>query len=255
LIGGSASYFLAPIVAAAIAIAWGWRGPFIVLAVPTIVFGIVFHILLGRWARISKTERKIASTSTQTPTTPFHWHRLAVFILLSTFTGAMITSTTSFLPLYLVDHFGVPEAVATASMAIIYSGGLWVSPLGGYLSDRVGRVRTVLAVCLIAGPIIFLLNLAPYGLGTGAVLVLLGITIYARMPASEAYIIGQTSEHNRSTILGIYYLAMSEGGGILTPVMGYLIDHLGFYSSFTIASISVLIVAAVCSIWLWGSHD
>lgn len=255
LIGGSASYFLAPIIAAAIAIAWGWRGPFIVLAVPTIVFGIIFHIILGRWARTSKTERKIASNPSQTPTAPFHWHRLVVFILLSTFTGAMITSTTSFLPLYLVDHFGVPEAIATASMAIIYSGGLWVSPLGGYLSDRVGRVPTVLVVCLITGPIIFLLNLAPYGLGTGAILVLLGITIYARMPASEAYIIGQTSEHNRSTILGIYYLAMSEGGGILTPVMGYLIDHLGFYSSFTIASVSVLIVAVVCSIWLWGSHD
>ena len=255
LIGGSASYFLAPIIAAAVAVALGWRGPFIILAVPTIVFGILFYVLLGRWTRTGKTERKIISNSGQTSAAPLHWRRLAVFIFLSTFTGAVITSTTSFLPLFLVDHFGVAEAMATASMAIVYSGGLWVSPLGGYLSDRVGRVPTVLAVCLITGPIIFLLNLAPYGLGSGAVLVLLGIAIYARMPASEAYIVGQTSERNRSTILGIYYFSMNEGGGVLTPVMGYLIDHLGFYSSFTIASVSVVIVALVCSIWLRGSRD
>jgi MFS family permease len=167
----------------------------------------------------------------------------------------LFTSVTSFTPLFLVDHFGVTEATAAASLAIIYSGGLWVSPLGGYLSDRVGRVPMVLAVCFITGPIIFLLNLAPYGLGTGAVLVLLGVALYARMPASEAYIVGQTSEHNRSTILGIYYFSMNEGGGILTPVMGYLIDQLGFYYSFTIASAFVVVVTLVCSIWLWGSRD
>jgi MFS family permease len=90
LIGGSASYFLAPIIAAAIAVAWlGWRGPFIALAVPTVIFGIVFYILLGRWTHISKTERKIASSDTQVPPTPFRWRRLVVFIFLSTFTGAV----------------------------------------------------------------------------------------------------------------------------------------------------------------------
>ena len=255
LIGGSASYFLAPLIAASIAVAWGWRGPFVVLAVPAIVFGIVFYILLGQWTRTDKTERKIDSSHTQVPATPFRWRRLAVFIFLSTLTGAIISSTTSFIPLFLVDHHGVAEATAAATMAIMYSGGLWVSPLGGYLSDRVGTMPLVLTVCFISGPIIFLWNLAPYGLGTGAILVLLGIVVYARMPASEAYIISQASERNRSKILGIYYLGMFEGGGILTPVMGYLIDHLGFYYSFTIASIVVVLVTLVCSIWLWGSRD
>ena len=255
LIGGSASYFLAPIVAASIAVAWGWRGPFIALAIPSMIFGIAFFILLGRWTRARKTEPKVASGETQVSPTPVRWHRLVVFLFLSTFTGAIITSTTSFIPLFLVDNYGVAEATAAASMSIMYSGGLWVSPLGGYLSDRMGTVPLVLAVCFITGPIIFLWNVAPYGLGTGALLVMLGIVIYARMPASEAYIISQVSERNRSKILGIYYLGMFEGGGILTPVMGYLIDHLGFYYSFTIASIVVVVVTLICSIWLWGSRD
>jgi sugar phosphate permease len=79
--------------------------------------------------------------------------------------------------------------------------------------------------------------------------------IYVRMPVSEAYIVGQISEQNRSTILGIYYFSVMEGGGVLTPVMGYLIDHLGFHSSFTIAGASLVALTLVCSIWLWGSRD
>ena len=53
LIGGSGSFFLAPLVAAATATTWGWRGSFIGLAVPTMIFGITFYVLLGRRAKMS----------------------------------------------------------------------------------------------------------------------------------------------------------------------------------------------------------
>ena len=112
----------------------------------------------------------------------------------------------------------------------------------------------MLTVCFIAGPVIYLLNLVPYGLGLGAVLVIIGMINYFRMPIVEAYIISNTSERHRSTMLGIYSFAYVETAGLLTPVMGYLIDHLGFYSTFTIAGAALVAVTLVCSIWLWGSR-
>ena len=54
-IGGSASFFLAPLIAAAIATLWGWRGSFIGLAVPTLVFGIFIYRILGRRGSQGKT--------------------------------------------------------------------------------------------------------------------------------------------------------------------------------------------------------
>ena len=254
-IGGSASYFLAPLIAAAIATVWGWRGSFIVLAVPTIVFGIVFYVLLGRRADTKQTEHRVTDGDNEAPPSPRRLHRLVPFIILSTFTAAVILSVVSFIPLFVVDHFGVAKEAAAALIAVIYSAGLWASPLGGYLSDRLGRVPVVLTVCFIAGPVIYLLNLVPYGLGIGAVLVFIGIIIYIRMPVSEAYIVDQTSKRHRSSILGIYYFGSMEGAGILTPLMGYLIDQLGFYPSFTIASTALVTVTLVCSIWLWASRD
>ncbi|HJX13136.1 MAG TPA: MFS transporter, partial [Dehalococcoidales bacterium] len=47
LLGGGGSFFVAPIVAAAIASAWSWRVSFLVLAVPSAVLGIIFFFKLG----------------------------------------------------------------------------------------------------------------------------------------------------------------------------------------------------------------
>ena len=113
----------------------------------------------------------------------------------------------------------------------------------------------MLAVCLITGPVIYLLNLVSYSLGIGALLLILGIVIYIRMPASESYILGQAPERHRSTIYAIYYSASVEGAAILTPVMGFLIDRFGFYSSFTIAGIAVVAMTLICSVFLWGKQD
>lgn len=255
LIGGSASYFLTPLIGVAIATVWGWHGSFITLAVPTMAFGILFYVLLGRRADTKRAKHRITSSHSQAPPTPGHLRRLAVLIILSTFNGAMIFSIIAFIPLLMVDHFGVGKETAAIFLAIIYSAGLWASPLGGYLSDRLGRVPVILTVCFIAGPAIYLLNLVPYGLGIGALLLIIGMVQYIRMPVTEAYIVGQTSERNRSTILGIYYFGNQGGSGVLTPIMGHLIDQLGFHTSFTIAGATVVVVTLACSILLWGNWD
>jgi hypothetical protein len=54
---------------------------------------------------------------------------------------------------------------------------------------------------------------------------------YIRMPASEAFMVNETTTHNRASILGIYYFGNSEASALLTPVIGYFIDHFGFYTT------------------------
>jgi len=254
-IGGGGSFFLAPLIAAAIAATWGWRGSFIGLAIPTMIFGIIFYVLLGRRAKMSKTQQTPTHHHDETPPPPGYLRRLVPFMILTTFTSAVTFATIAFIPLFMVDHFGIGEEIAAAFLSIFYFAGLWASPLGGYLSDRLRRVPVMLVTCLITGPLIYLLNLTSYSLGIGALLLIIGIVTYIRMPTSEAYIIDQTPEHRRSTIYGIYYFAGIEGSGILTPVIGSFIDRFGFYPSFTIASIAVVAMTLICSVFLWGKRD
>jgi FSR family fosmidomycin resistance protein-like MFS transporter len=255
MVGGSAAYFLGPIIGTAIAALWGWRSSFIGLAIPIIAFGFVLYWILGR--QIPKREFGVRKTALgeEKPTDPRRVLHLVVFLVLGIYMGAVFVSVISFIPLYLVDKFGADEETAGALLGLIYSSGLWVGPLAGYLSDRLGRIRMILAICLASGPVIYLLNFVPYGWGMFGLFFLMGMILISRTPVSESYILGQTSARNRSTILGIYYFAAIEGGGRLTPLLGYIIDHLGFLTSFTIAAISLILVTLVCSIWLWRSPD
>jgi predicted MFS family arabinose efflux permease len=248
-IGGSASHFVSPLLAAAIASAWSWRGSFIGLAVPTLVFGLIFQAILRTRSAEKGTEPE-ATLRAQPPSAPGRLSLLISFIFLSTFTGAVIFATNSFIPLFLVDQLGYSKETAGAFYAFLYAAGLWMSPLGGYFSDRWGRIPVILTVCFMAGPVFYMLNWVSSGWAVGILLLTIGMIIYVRMPVSEAFIIEQTNPRRRSLVLGIYYFSSMEGGGILTPVMGYLIDKLGFYYSFTISGTALLAATLVFSMIL-----
>lgn len=253
-IGGTGSFFLAPLIAAGIASALGWRGTFLAISIPSIAFGIVFYILLGRLGYTRKAKPEITLSHTKTAPAPGHLRRLVAFIVLGIAGMVLISSTISFIPLFIVDHFGTSEEAAAAMLSLAYFGGLWAGPLGGYLSDRLGRLPLILAVGLIAGPAIYLLNLVSFGVGFSAVLIIVGMAMHLGMPVTEAYVISNTSERKRSTVLGIYYLG-SRGGPAIAPVIGYLIDHYGFHTTFSIVGAVIVAVTLICAIFLWGSRD
>ncbi|MFC1893696.1 MFS transporter [Chloroflexota bacterium] len=252
---GSSPLWIAPLIAAALAPIWGWRGTFVGLAIPAIMFGIILYIILGRGLGTKKAEHNPISAHSEIRATRGNPYHLVSLIVLVAFTQAILFSTAAFIPLFLVDHFGVSREAAAASLAVIFSAGLWVSPLGGYLSDRLGKVSVILMGSLVAGPTVYLLNIVPYGLGIGAVLFTIGLVSYIRTAATEAYIVNHTSEHNRSTILGVYYFATMGGGSIISLLLGYFIDQLGFYTTFSIISATIVVITLGCSILLWGSRD
>jgi len=253
--GGSAPYFLAPLIAAVIVTVWGWRGTLIALSIPTMLFGIVFYVVLGRLLNATKTEYKTNTLHDQSRQQPKgSLKKLVPFIVISTFTHALTFCVVAFIPLFLIDQFGLGEKSAAAFLSIFFSAGLWASLSGGILSDRLGAAPVVLAVCLASGPIIYLLNLAPSALGIGCLLFFLGICNYVRTPVAESYIVEQTTAHHRSTVLGIYYFSNIEGGGVLTPLMGFLIDAYGFYFSFTVAGATLVCLSLLCMIWMWRAR-
>jgi predicted MFS family arabinose efflux permease len=255
MVGGSASHFLAPVIAGAIAAAWGWRGSYLGLAIPTIIFGVVFYILLGRHKTTVEPKLEVTENRGGIEQPPGDTRRLVSFIILSTLVQAVVITIISFIPLFLVDHFAVTEEKAAVLLAFVYSAGLWASPLGGYLADRLGRIQVVLAVCFVTGPMVYLLTVTPYGFGIMALLLLIGTTIYVRAPATEAYIVSHTSRKRRSTVLGIYYFGHMEGVGLLTPLFGYLIDRFGLQFGFNIAAVVILLVTVAFALPLLAGSE
>ena len=255
-VGGTASFFLTPLIAVGVAAALGWRGTFISLACIAIIFGIVFYVLLGRRGYTRKTETAAVDNHLETPASySGRLRHLVLFIILSVSLMTVLVSITALLPLFVVDRFGVSVEAAAVLLALYHFTGLWAGPLGGYLSDRIGKVSVMLVVSLIAGPLVYLLSLVSFGWSISIVLFVMGMSQYISMPIAEAYIISHTSERNRSSILGIYYFASRGGPGIMALVIGYLFDRFSFNAGFTIAGAALFVITLVCSLFLWRSRD
>jgi len=251
-IGGSFSFFLSPLLAAAIAGAWGWRSSFLVLAIPTMILGIILYILLARHASTSRAQLDITRGQEDEPTNQGNWRNIIALMVLIIFTQSMLWSFATFIPIFMVDNFGVAEEVAAIFLSIFCSAGMWASPLGGHLSDRFGKVRVLLICCLFIGPLIYLLGLVPYGGGVsiGALVLVLGALLYVLMPTTESYLVECSPAKHRSTVLGAYYFLAIETGGIWAPLIGFLFDRLGFNLSFTVLGGAVLVLTGICSVFL-----
>jgi len=252
-IGGTGSFFLAPLIAAGIAGALGWRGAFLSISIPAIAFGIVFYVLLGRMGYTGVARKKATDVVESKPSEPGDLRRLSAFIALGIASMVLVYSSLQFIPLYAVDVLGASEELGAITLSIAYAGGLWGGPLGGYLSDRFGRIPVIIAVGLVAAPAIYFLNQASLGIGFYAVLLIMGTAMHVGMPVVESYVISHVSPQKRSTVLGIYYMG-SRGGPAITLLIGYLIDTYQFYITFSGVAATLLAVAIVCAAMLWGKR-
>jgi len=127
-----------PLVATPIAVAWGWRSSYIVLAIPALILGIVLYILIGQRTQTQTDEQKTPDSAAPTTHLRVPWRKLLPFFIMSVATGTMIQSVMAYLSLYAVDQLGVAVATAAVLMAVRPAVGLFAGPFGGYLSDRIG---------------------------------------------------------------------------------------------------------------------
>jgi MFS family permease len=103
-------------------------------------------------------------------------------------------------------------------------------------------------------PLIYLMGIIPNVPALIALMLTLGLVNNTRMPTTESYIVGNTPDNRRGTMLGIYFFAGAEVAGPLTPFIGNLIDKYGYQQTFTIASAATAVITVVCTFFLWKNR-
>jgi len=260
IIGGSASFLLTPPIAVYIA-TWArtWRLSFFLLAIPALVISALL------WLTTRKTDeaRQIAEKARLAPSmggpnpnggpagapNPTTWgeiiRAIGILAMISILLQMVFSSVYSYLPLYLVDHHGITPEYAGIVVGLVAGAGVVGAPLGGALSDRLGRKQVILLSLSLAGPLLFAATRAPAVIWLPLSLAAYGTSISARMPAMESLIADVVSPRQRATVLGIYYLLGQETSGVVTPLVGGLIDLRGLDPVFTGLALGLGLVSAI----------
>jgi FSR family fosmidomycin resistance protein-like MFS transporter len=254
-IGGFISFFLTPFIAAGIAGAWGWRAPFLALAVPVAILGVFLYIYLTRRKGKSHVDEVKRRNVEESPLQPGYKRRLIAFMVMIVIGGGVAASVNPFLTLYMVNELGASKEFAAMLLPIMHSSGLWMGPVIGYLSDRIGSTRIIIITGILSGLIIFALKSVTLGLSLYAVLWVLGLIRAARSLVSEVFILSQTPAKHRSMIFGIYYSTSEYTGAIFAPIMGRLLDQYGFDVIWTYSAIGVTVVAVITSLFIWDARS
>ncbi len=263
-IGGSASFLVTPVLAVAIATwAGGWRWAFVLLAVPALLMGPLLWVATresdGGEHAASRGQLGTGKSGSNpgnpvdTPAPAVTWREILTAVgalaLLTIVLQVVVSSVHSYMPLYLVDRHSISPEYAGIVVGLVAGGGVLGAPLGGAISDRLGRKWVILLSLTLAGPMLFAALQMPPTILLPLSLGVYGVTISARMPAMESLIADVVRPEKRATVLGVYYLAGQETSGIITPLVGGLIDlhgpdlvFLGLPVGLTIVALAALAV-------------
>lgn len=149
-------------------LSWGWRIPFL-LSVFVIAVGIYIRARLDETPEFKAAER--AERTTKTPLADmfrYEWRSvlLVVGIVAGAFTATYAYQTYSLS--YMRTELGIEGATGTFAVAVAAFIAMFVVPLMGSLSDRVGRRPILIAGCLISAlfafPFFMLVNTGNDGL-------------------------------------------------------------------------------------------
>ena len=238
--GGHLSFFAAPLVAGILATASGtWRTPYLWFALAPIVCGGLLWLVAPKLHERPEPGDRFAAFREIGRV----FRDVGPLVSLAMVFQLGLSAVLAFLALYLVDARGISPALAAAMFGVPQLVGVVGAPLGGALSDRVGRKGVILTALAVLGPAIWALTVLPNELLV-LPLAVIGLAFSMRSVVTETLVLDSAPPARRGTVLGAYYLANAEIGGIGAPLFGLLAMAIGIGAAMSYMGIALVVLSA-----------
>lgn len=168
-------------------------------------------------------------------------------ILAVTLSHAVMVAVMAMTPVQL-HHHGDADAVVGFTISLHIAGMYALSPVFGWLADRLGRIRVV-----IGGQILLAVALVVAAAGShdsvavGTGLVILGVGWSASTIAGSALVTESTPVSDRPRVQGRTDLTMNLGGAAAGALAGVVLAIIG-YGGLALAALSIVAVVLVAGL-------
>lgn len=154
---GNMGVVLDTLFAPSIAEAYGWQAVFGVLLVPMIAI-LIFYALAAKDAPGSRAPIAWSRYRALLVDADSLWFMFFYFITFGGFVGL-----ANALPLYFTVHYHVSGVTAGLLVSLIVAFGSGFRPVGGYIADRIGGIRTLSILFAIVSACYFAISAMPEG--------------------------------------------------------------------------------------------
>ncbi len=241
--GGNVGEALAPLAAGALLAWFSWRTVVVLNIVPGLVMATLIMVLLGALttARAGDENSVNASTRAAKKTPQQYLHDIVGLLrdkalMLICVSAGFRTLTQSgllvFLPVYLAYEQGYSPLAVGLCMTVLQVAGLIAAPIGGHLSDTLGRRKVILSSMVLTGVTIIGMVLAGQSFVFIVFVALTGFFLYAMRPVMQAWAVENTPQRLAGTGVGLQFTILSIGASIGPASFGIIADTWSIYAAF-----------------------
>ena len=239
--GGNMGEAIAPIAVGALLAWFSWRTVVVINVVPGITMALLILLMLGAFATRSAGADGINASGDARSVRDYLRDYGTLLrnkaLMLVSVSAAFRTMTQAglltFLPVYLAYELGYSPFVVGISMALLQVAGFIAGPIGGHLSDRMGRRRIVMSSMLLTGVMLIGMVLAGKSVLFVVFVALVGFFLYAMRAVLHAWAIESTPKNLAGSAVGIQFGVTSLGASVSPLLFGAIADatsvYIGFY--------------------------
>jgi MFS family permease len=244
--GGNVGTVLVPFVGGALLASVGWHATLALFGVPALLVGVLIVVNVRENALAYRAAVRDAGSVRAQLREVFGRRdlRLILGAALIAAGGRGLDIVAPFMLLYLRGPLGIDEATTGWLYALLLVGAVVGPLLAGWLSDRVGRRRTLVTYYLLSAVGILAFLAAGANLWLLAPLLLpFGTAVFSESPVLQAYLADRASGPIRDVAFSVYFTFAFGIGAFWAFVIGNVVASWGYPVAFGVMAASYLAAA------------
>ncbi len=237
---GNSGTVLAALFAPALAVAYGWGNVFGWVLIP-LGLAFIVYVLFAKDAPDCPPPKSLHQYLHVLKDKDAWWFMFFYFCTFGGFVGL-----ASSLTIYFNDQYGMTPVHAGYFTAVCVFAGSLVRPLGGALADRIGGIRTLLTMYMLAGLFIILVSFGSDSAYVALALFILAMGSLGVGNGAVFQLVPQRFRKEIGVMTGLVGMAGGIGGFYLAASLGYIKGATGSYQ------LGLLIFAGLCFVALLG---
>jgi MFS transporter, FSR family, fosmidomycin resistance protein len=239
--GGNVGEALAPFVIGALLAWYGWRTVVVLNVMPGLVMSTLILVMLGALTTTRHNQDGInAGTEAHSGLREYLRGFAGLLrnrsLMLVSVSAAFRTMTQAglltFLPVYLAYELNYSPFAVGVCMTVIQIAGFLGAPIGGHLSDKMGRKRVIMSTMVMSGVTILGMALAGRTLAFVMFIALAGFFLYAMRSVLQAWAVESTPKHLAGAGVGLQFGITAIGSSVSPVVFGMIADAFDIYTGF-----------------------